>query len=482
MGTITMPSKRTSFAEEVHIEVMPLSDLPADVSATEVLQTFPVCGADVRYEKVAHIGQGSYANVYLVVSSRSGRQYVLKEMDALNMTEQERGKALREVRILHTLKHPNIIGYKDSYLDDEGFLCIIMEYADGGDIHQLLQVQKHHNLPFEESTLLHWVAQILLALKHVHDHNALHRDLKPQNLFVTQSGMIKLGDFGVSRILESESALAKTQTGTPFYFSPELWLDKPYDKKSDMFALGAIMYELCMHVPPFHYEDMNLVKEGTLNDEPFPIPPIYSTELRSLIDSMMSKRPEDRPSCDQILNLPFLRKEVLKLPWGRAQTTPATMRPNPGNKALMQSKKIAENTSPQGKVRRKKDKGKDKEKKEKKGKDKKEKKERKDKREKKHDKQTKREQRDQERLDILDDAIMDAERQSNMGATGPVDISAMEVEAEALMYAGGLAETMLGQRTERSEAKSMDDILREALEDAHRRPQPRCDLTQGTKH
>merc|ERR1719284_788657 len=94
-----------------------------------------------------------------------------------------------------------------------------------------------------------------------------------------------------------------------------------------------------MHTPPFHYEDMNLVRDGILNHEPYPIPPYYSTELRGLITRMMSKSPEERPDCDAILQLPFIQKEVLKLPWGRAQTTPAAQRPIPDNDALAQSQK-----------------------------------------------------------------------------------------------------------------------------------------------
>ena len=192
----------------------------------------------------------------------------------------------------------------------------------------------------------------------MHDHNLLHRDLKPQNLFVTRSGQIKLGDFGVSRILESECALAKTQTGTPFYFSPELWLDEPYGRKSDIFALGAILYELCMHVPPFHFEDMNDVKDGLCNKEPYPIPPYYSTELRGLISQMMSKDPTQRPDSDAILALPFIRKEVIQLPWGRAQTTPATLRGGlPGGDPMSQSQEVVAAAAKEKKIKKKSAKG-----------------------------------------------------------------------------------------------------------------------------
>lgn len=82
-------------------------------------------------------------------------------------------------------------------------------------------------------------AQICLALKHVHDHNILHRDLKSQNIFLTQKGIVKLGDFGIAKVLDATEGQAQTQIGTPYYLSPEICESKPYGRKSDVWSLGT---------------------------------------------------------------------------------------------------------------------------------------------------------------------------------------------------------------------------------------------------
>jgi len=128
-----------------------------------------------------------------------------------------------------------------------------MEYADSGDIAQLIENQKKSGKHFTEDEVLFYFVQILLAMKHVHDHKILHRDLKGQNIFLhkittadgKQRRMVKLGDFGVSKILSSTIDSAKTAVGTPYYLSPEICSAKGYNNKSDVWSLGCILYELC---------------------------------------------------------------------------------------------------------------------------------------------------------------------------------------------------------------------------------------------
>lgn len=121
------------------------------------------------------------------------------------------------VQLLKALKHPNIVSYRESFLSG-GSLCIIMDYCSQGDLNTILE--KRRGAPLPEDTLLDWFVQLCLALKHVHDRKILHRDIKLQNIFVAHNGLLKLGDFGVSKVLNSTQALAATRVGTPYYLSP----------------------------------------------------------------------------------------------------------------------------------------------------------------------------------------------------------------------------------------------------------------------
>jgi len=236
--------------------------------------------------------------------------------------------------------------------------------------------------------------------------------------------------------------MARTQTGTPFYFSPELWTDQPYNHKSDMFALGCIIYEMCMHAPPFYYEDMSKVRDGILNDEPEPIPPFYSSEFRTLIAKMMSKAPDERPSCDQILELPFIRKEVTKLPWGRAQTTPAQSRANAAeNDPTAQTKElVAEKDRRKAKKLRK------------------EKKERKERKEKTRDTKSQHSSRPKDMLGRPIDPVP----KDMLGR--PIDpVPSTDVQP------GGIAPAVLGTRD--SGEPSLEDVLVAAIDSATASPQ-----------
>jgi len=127
-----------------------------------------------------------------------------------------------------------------------------MEYADGGDLEAKINTRISKGMkPFSEERILTWVVQMCCALKHVHDKKILHRDIKTPNVFLMKDGTIKLGDFGVARSLEHTLDQAQTQIGTPYYLSPEICRSQPYNHKSDMWALGVVVYELATLKRPF---------------------------------------------------------------------------------------------------------------------------------------------------------------------------------------------------------------------------------------
>ncbi|XP_077933343.1 serine/threonine-protein kinase Nek4 isoform X2 [Halichoerus grypus] len=218
------------------------------------------------------VGRGSYGEVTLVRHRRDGRQYVIKKLNLRNASSRERRAAEQEAQLLSQLKHPNIVTYKESWEGGDGLLYIVMGFCEGGDLYRKLKEQKGQLLP--ESQVVEWFVQIAMALQYLHEKHILHRDLKTQNVFLTRTNIIKVGDLGIARVLENHCDMASTLIGTPYYMSPELFSNKPYNYK----------------LPP--------------------MPKDYSPELAELIRTMLSKRPEERPSVRSILRQPYIKRQI----------------------------------------------------------------------------------------------------------------------------------------------------------------------------
>ncbi|XP_008113420.2 serine/threonine-protein kinase Nek1 isoform X2 [Anolis carolinensis] len=262
-----------------------------------------------KYSKVQKIGEGSFGKAILVKSKENGKQYVIKEINISKMSNKEREESRREVAVLANMKHPNIVLYRESF-EEGGCLYIVMDYCEGGDLFKKINAQK--GVLFSEDQIMDWFVQICLALKHVHDRKILHRDIKSQNIFLTKNGTIQLGDFGIARVLNSTVELARTCIGTPYYLSPEICENKPYNNKSDIWALGCVLYEMCTLKHAFEAGNMkNLVLKIISGSFP-PVSTHYSHELRSLISQLFKRNPRDRPSVNSILEKVFIVKRIEK--------------------------------------------------------------------------------------------------------------------------------------------------------------------------
>lgn len=262
-----------------------------------------------KYEKVRKIGEGSFGKAILVKSREDGKQYVIKEIGISRMSSKERQESRKEVAVLANMSHPNIVQYKESF-EECGCLYIVMDYCEGGDLFKTINSQK--GVQFPEEQILDWLVQICLALKHVHDRKILHRDIKSQNIFLTKDGTIQLGDFGIARVLNSTVELARTCIGTPYYLSPEICENKPYNNKSDVWALGCVLYEMCTLKHAFEAGNMkNLVLKIIRGSYP-PVSIHYSQDLRSLMGQLFRRNPRERPSVSSILDKPFLSHRIFR--------------------------------------------------------------------------------------------------------------------------------------------------------------------------
>ncbi|KAL1773065.1 serine serine/threonine-protein kinase Nek5 isoform X1 [Sigmodon hispidus] len=249
------------------------------------------------YTVLKVIGQGSFGQVLLVLKENSNQKFAMKEVRLLK-SYSDTQNSRKEAVLLAKMKHPNIVAFKESF-EAEGHLYIVMEYCDGGDLMQKIRQQKGKLLP--EDTILNWFIQICLGVNHIHKKRVLHRDIKSKNVFLTQSGKVKLGDFGSARLLSSPMAFACTYVGTPYYVPPEVWENLPYNNKSDIWSLGCILYELCALKHPFQANSWkNLILkicQGPIQ----PLPALYSYKLQSLVKHMLKRNPSQRPSATTLL-------------------------------------------------------------------------------------------------------------------------------------------------------------------------------------
>lgn len=262
-----------------------------------------------KYEIIKELGSGSYGKVYLAKVKKSGEQVALKEIEITLLDDQAKLKAFEEVQLLSSLEHPNIVAHRESF-QDNGKFYIAMEYVDGGDLSDKISSRK---TPFSEDEILKIFIQICFALKYIHEKKVVHRDIKPQNVFLTHLGIVKLGDFGVARALEGTQDMCKTVIGTPYYLSPEVWSNQPYSTKTDIWSLGCILYELCMLNRPFNGRSPQQLFAAVIRGHYNKVSMKYTSALRKLIDSMLNPNPDARPSAAEILQLPFIQARSKKM-------------------------------------------------------------------------------------------------------------------------------------------------------------------------
>ncbi|XP_052607754.1 serine/threonine-protein kinase Nek3 isoform X5 [Peromyscus californicus insignis] len=261
-----------------------------------------------NYTVLRVIGQGSFGRALLVRQESSNQKFAMKEVRLLKSFSETRNSR-KEAVLLAKMKHPNIVAFKEAF-EAEGNLYIVMEYCDGGDLMQKIKQQKGKLLP--EDTILNWFIQICLGVNHIHKKRVLHRDIKSKNVFLTQSGKVKLGDFGSARLLSSPMAFACTYVGTPYYVPPEIWENLPYNNKSDIWSLGCILYELCALKHPFQAHSWKNLILKICQGPIHPLPALYSSKLQCLVKQMLKRNPSQRPSATTLLCRGSLAPLVLK--------------------------------------------------------------------------------------------------------------------------------------------------------------------------
>ena len=266
---------------------------------------------DFTIEKV--IGKGSFGSVFLVKRKLDQKLYALKSVFLEKLDKKEQENSVNEVRLLASISHPNVISYKEAFFDERNnTLNIIMEYADNGDLHTEITKKSKELEKFDEEIIWLYSIQMIEGLKALHDKKIMHRDIKSANIFLSKNKLqCKLGDMNVSKIIKEK--VLRTQTGTPYYASPEVWRNEPYSYKSDLWSIGCVIYEMCELEPPFNGNDLDELFENVCSGKVKRINKCYSDDLWNMILMLLQKDTEKRVDCDQFLESDLIKKKIIEL-------------------------------------------------------------------------------------------------------------------------------------------------------------------------
>ena len=260
------------------------------------------------YNVIKLLGEGSFGKAFLC--EKGDMKCVIKQIQTDDMSQKDKNDVFNEAKILQKLDHQNIIKFIEFFesTKPKPTLNIVTEYADDGDLSEKIKSQK--NQPFTETEILDYFTQICLALKHIHEKKIIHRDLKSGNIFLMKSGLVKIGDFGISKGFERTMDKARTMVGTPYYLSPEILENKPYDSKTDIWALGVLLYEMMTFKMPFNANSLPMLSVKIMRGNYTPPPSVYTKDLREIVSKCLTVKPSRRPTIQEILAMPIVQNRI----------------------------------------------------------------------------------------------------------------------------------------------------------------------------
>mmetsp|Transcript_58251 Transcript_58251/g.107540 ORF Transcript_58251/g.107540 Transcript_58251/m.107540 type:complete len:704 (-) Transcript_58251:46-2157(-) len=252
------------------------------------------------------LGIGAFAVVRLLRHRKSGDLFALKIIEKhplriRNMMSQMQ----REVRIQKQLNHPNILKLVRA-VEDQGYSYMLLEYCPKGQLRAHVGQQPEHRLT--EDKAAHYFAQIVCGVEWMHRNSCVHRDLKLENMLLTENDVVKICDFGWSAEMEVENSL-KTTCGTTAYWAPEIWQGQAQDESVDLWSLGCLLYEVLAGHPPFWGHNQEELKQKAVTSH-FGCPPWFSPEACDIVRKLLRPDPKERIRCADLLRHEWLSKNA----------------------------------------------------------------------------------------------------------------------------------------------------------------------------
>ena len=271
----------------------------------EIEEHDPTTGTLIKYERGKFLGKGGFAKCYELKRIDNGRIFAAKIFDKQGLSNgRSKKKLINEIKIHKKLNNTNIVGF-EKFFEDKDNVYILLELCSNQTLKELVKRRKRLN----ELEVQCYTLQIIRALRYLHNHRIIHRDLKLGNLFLTSKLELKLGDFGLAAKLEYDGQRRKTVCGTPNYVAPEILEKKNgHSYEVDIWSLGVVIYTMLFGVPPFDANDEKIIyKKIKMNSYKFPENIKVENSAKKLISSLLNLDPSKRPSLDMIMEHDFFK-------------------------------------------------------------------------------------------------------------------------------------------------------------------------------
>lgn len=296
----------------------PLQKLTTDMCKDEKTIKELIIGRRVGFYKVrGEIGSGTFSRVKLAFHALTKDKVALKILDRTRMDSQAYRLLAREISTMESLQHPNVVRLYE-VVETPSRLFLVLEYAGGGDLHN--KICNEGKLSDNASKIT--FAQILSAIKYMHNINVIHRDLKAENILFTSSGCVKVADFGFSTRVSNRNIALDTFCGSPPYAAPELFRDECYlGPPVDVWAMGVLLFFMVTGTMPFRAETMGKLRRCII-DGTYTVPPWVPGPCQRLIKGILKSVPADRCAVDQMLGCDWLLP--VEFPWSLVPPEPTS--------------------------------------------------------------------------------------------------------------------------------------------------------------